>query len=117
MILTWRSPESWWKSVSDSFLKMDSSEADPASLGRALIAGQVFGGRMTERDHAIAVYQAHVAAVMAEVPAGRLLVHRIGDGWPSLCAHLGVAVPDQPYPQSNAADGFQDRLKAASPQS
>lgn len=117
VILTWRSPESWWKSISDTFLKMDSSKADPASLGRTLIAGQVFGGRMADRDHAIAVYQAHVAAVMAEVPPGRLLVHRIGDGWPSLCAHLGVAVPDQPYPRANAADGFQDRLKAASPQS
>lgn len=117
VILTWRSPESWWKSISDTFLKMDNSKADPASLGRALIAEQVFGGRMADRDHAIAVYKAHVDAVMAEVPPGRLLVHRIGDGWPSLCAHLGVSVPDQPYPRANAAESFQDRLKASSTQS
>lgn len=117
VILTWRSPESWWKSVSETLLKVDGPGSDPASLGRALIAAQVFGGRMTERDHAIAVYKAHVEAVMTEVPPGRLLVHRIGDGWPALCAHLGVPVPDQPYPRANATDVFQDRLKAANSQS
>lgn len=117
VILTWRSPESWWKSLSETLLKVDDARPDPASLGRALIATQVFGGRMTDRDHAIAVYEAHVSAVLADVPPGRLLVHRIGDGWPSLCAHLGVAVPDLPYPRTNATDAFQDRLKAASEQS
>lgn len=111
VILTWRSPESWWTSISETLLKVDSS--DPASLGRALIAEQVFGGRMTDRDHAIAIYKAHVEAVMTEVPPGRLLVHRIGDGWPALCAHLGVSVPDQPYPRANSADVFQDKLKAS----
>ena len=115
VILTWRSPESWWNSISETLLKVDSS--DPASLGHALIATQVFGGRMTDRGHAIAVYRAHVEAVMTEVPPGRLLVHRIGDGWPSLCAHLGVAVPDLPFPRANAADAFHDRFKASIAQS
>ncbi len=114
VILTWRSPESWWQSVSATLLKMSGPGDDPASLGRALIAEQVFGGRMAERDHAIATYQAHVAAVLAEVPPGRLLVHRLGDGWPSLCAHLGVPVPQVPYPSANASDAFQGRLAAAS---
>lgn len=110
VILTWRSPESWWKSVSETLLKLVSTNADPASIGRALIERQVFDGRMGDHDQAIAVYQANVAAIMAEVPAGRLLVHRLGDGWPSLCAHLGVPVPDLPYPHGNTVEAFHARL-------
>ena len=113
VILTWRSPESWWQSFSATLLKASTPEDDPASLGRALIARQVFGDRMADRDHAIGLYQANVAAVLAEVPPGRLLVHRLGDGWPALCAHLGVPVPDTPYPRANAADAFGARVAAA----
>ena len=35
------------------------------------------------------------------MPTERLLVHSLGDGWEPLCAHLGVPVPDQPYPSRN----------------
>ena len=58
---------------------------------------------MRGRDHAIGLYEANIAAVQAEVPAERLLVHKLGDGWEPLCAHLGVAVPEVPYPQKNSA--------------
>ena len=70
------------------------------------MAEQVFGGRPDDRDHAIAVYEAHVADVLATVPAERLLVHRLGDGWEPLCAHLAVPVPDQAYPSRNAKQAF-----------
>ena len=117
VILTWRSPESWWQSFASTIVKASSPGDDPASLGRALIAQQIFGGRMDDRNHAIALYQVHVAAVMAEVPPGRLLVHRLGDGWPALCAHLGVPVPDTPYPRANSAEVFHARAMAANLQS
>jgi hypothetical protein len=110
IILTWRDPESWWQSFSNTILKGISTNDDPASVGRALIQQKVFDGRMADHDHAIAVYQTNVAAVLAEVPAGRLLVHRLGDGWPSLCAHLGVPVPDLPYPHGNTVEAFQARI-------
>ena len=84
---------------------------DPDSLGLALIARQVFGGRPDDRDHAVATYEANVAAVKATVPAERLLIHNLGDGWAPLCAHLGVAVPDQPYPRVNNSSEFQANFK------
>lgn len=110
VILTWRSSESWWHSFSNTILKGIASGDDPASVGKALIERQVFRGRMGDRDHALAIYRAHVEAVLAEVPPGRLLVHRLGDGWPALCAHLGVPVPEVPYPHGNTAQEFQARL-------
>ncbi|MBI2718237.1 MAG: sulfotransferase family protein [Rhizobiales bacterium] len=107
VILTYRSPESWWASVEKTLLPVFRQSTDPNSLGLALIAKQVFGGRPDDRAHAIAVYEANVAAVKATVPAQRLLVHGLGDGWEPLCAHLGVAVPDVPYPSRNSASEFQ----------
>jgi hypothetical protein len=109
VLLTWRSPESWWESYSNSIAVGIAQSTDPDSLGIALIANQIFGGRPFDREHVIGVYTAHVAAVQAEVPPDRLLVHRLGDGWPPLCAHLGVPVPDVPYPVRNAAAEFRAR--------
>lgn len=109
VILTWRSPESWWASFEKTILPSIGRLQDPASLGIALVANRVFGGRPGDRDHAIACYEANVAAVKAAVPPERLLVHRLGDGWEPLCAHLGVPVPDAPYPSRNSAREFQAR--------
>ena len=93
-------------------------QASLQSLGRRTRSGvggpaghrAGFGGRASERDHAIATYQANVAAVLAEVLPGRLLVHRLGDGWAPLCTHLGVPVPDVPYPHSNTSATFEARM-------
>ena len=111
VILTWRSAESWWDSFAKTILQGISTNDDPASIGKALIERQIFGGRIADREHALAVYRANVDAVLAEVPPGRLLVHRLGDGWAPLCAHLGVPVPDAPYPHGNTTEAFQARLK------
>lgn len=110
VILTWRTAESWWTSFEQTILAGIAKSTDPASLGLALIRDRVFGGRPGDRDHAMAVYEANVAAVTATVPAERLLIHRLGDGWEPLCAHLGVPVPGQPYPARNAARAFQETV-------
>lgn len=110
VILTWRSAESWWESFSGTIMKSIASNPDPEAVTKVLIERQVFNGRMTERDHAIALYRANIEAVLAEVPPGRLLVHRLGDGWEPLCAHLGVAVPQVPYPHGNSVEEFHTKL-------
>ncbi|RWM24534.1 sulfotransferase family protein [Mesorhizobium sp.] len=110
VILTWRSPESWWESFAKTILPAISDSQDQESLGIALIAKQVFGGRPHDRAHAIAVYEANVEAVLRSVPAERLLVHKLGDGWEPLCAHLGVPVPAEPYPNRNTTKEFRTAL-------
>lgn len=109
IVLTYRSPESWWTSFEQTILRGIVASSDMESLGIALVRDQVFGGRV-DREHAIAVYEANVAAVKAEIPASRLLVHNLGDGWAPLCAYLGVAVPSVPYPSRNKASEFQSRV-------
>jgi hypothetical protein len=116
VILTWRSAESWWASFSRTILPrilaFEETEATPKS--RELIGPKVFGDRPHDRDHCIAVYEANVAAVKARVPADRLLIHCLGDGWTPLCAHLGVPVPEEPYPASNSTRQFGKNFPVAS---
>jgi hypothetical protein len=107
VLLTYRSPESWWESFEKTILAGIAQSTDQASLGLALVRDQVFDGKPGDRALAIARYVANVDAVRATVPKERLLVHNLGDGWEPLCAHLGVPVPAAPYPNRNAAAEFK----------
>ncbi len=42
----------------------------------------------------------------ARVPAGQLLVYKVGDGWDPLCRFLDRPVPDTPFPRTNSKDEF-----------
>ncbi|MBZ9816422.1 sulfotransferase family protein [Mesorhizobium sp. CA7] len=110
VILTWRSPESWWESFEKTILPAIVGSTDQESLGISLISKQAFDGRPQDRAYAIAIYRDNVEAVLNTVPAERLLVHKLGDGWPPLCAHLGVPVPEEPYPARNSTQGFRTAL-------
>ena len=106
VILTWRSPESWWQSFAQTILPGITAGTDEEALGKTLIRDQVFSGRMSDRLHAIDTYNKNVDLVRQIVHADRLLIHELGDGWDALCAHLGVPIPDMPYPRRNAAGDF-----------
>ncbi|MBD3678431.1 MAG: sulfotransferase family protein [Rhodobacteraceae bacterium] len=110
VILTWRDPEAWYRSFSNTILQRFGEDAEPESLGVALIRKQVFDGRPEDPDHAMAVYCANAEAVRHEIPPERLLVYEPGDGWEPLCAFLDVPVPDQPYPHRNTTADIQTRF-------
>jgi hypothetical protein len=113
VILTWRPAESWWDGFETTILP--SMTASNGSEARAsvlrMIAEQVFGGHPDDRECAIACYLANVAMVRQTVPRRRLLVHSPVDGWAPLCAFLSVPVPEEPYPQADAAKGVGNRVK------
>src|SRR5579875_423637 len=50
------------------------------------------------------------AEVRASVPADRLLVWSVADGWAPLCEFLEVPVPDSPFPRVNDSAAFADRI-------
>lgn len=112
VLLTWRSAESWWTSFENTILKamQNSTETEETAPGSSLLTLRAFGGRPLTRENCIAMYEANVTRVQAEVPAHRLLVHKLGDGWEPLCQFLGVAVPDEPYPRSNSTSQFNSEI-------
>lgn len=114
VLLTTRSSESWWRSFDATIgPHMRDQPPDPAFPGvRDLFDALdevVFSGRSGDRDTAVAAFEAHNAAVVAEVPPERLLVHEVGAGWEPLCERLGLPVPDEPFPRSNSTEEFRAR--------
>ena len=112
VILTVRSPESWYKSMSNTIFKVLDATKDPDSIGKTLIAERVFGGRYHDRDHAISVYQKNNADVQATFDSDRLLTYHIGDGWDPLCCFLDKPVPDEPFPRSNSTAEFGEMMSS-----
>jgi hypothetical protein len=106
IILTVRSSDSWYRSMENTIFKVLKESTDSASIGQKLIAEKVFGGRIDDRDHAIAVYEKNIAAVQQAFTAERLLTYQLGEGWERLCQFLRKPVPDVPYPSSNSAEEF-----------
>lgn len=77
-----------------------------------LIWDGTFHGRFLEKEHAVAVFQRHNEEVRRSVPADRLLVYEVSQGWEPLCAFLGVAVPkDRPFPRLNDTAEFRGRMR------
>ena len=54
-----------------------------------------------EEQPAKAAYLAYNDHVRATAPPERLVEWTVADGWAPLCAALGVAVPDRPFPHRN----------------
>jgi hypothetical protein len=112
VVHTVRDPQDWWESTVetiatsgervDPWLRRLVPAVDtPFRLNELLVWDGVFDGRIHDRDHAIAVYEAWTDHVVRTVPADRLLVFDVAAGWAPLCGFLGVPVPDVPYPRRN----------------
>lgn len=66
-----------------------------------LVTRGIFGGSF-DKARAIAIFERHIEEVKRIVPADRLLVYNVREGWPPLCAFLGVPIPEgQPFPHLN----------------
>ncbi|MDB5475734.1 MAG: hypothetical protein JWP49_1245 [Phenylobacterium sp.] len=112
VILTERDPEAWFKSTQATIFANDIPEdaTDPWMRMVGKVVADLFDRRMHDKDRLISVYQAHNARVREVIPAQRLLVYEVSQGWAPLCAFLGVAVPEGPMPKVNSTEEFQGRL-------
>ncbi|MGW7403990.1 sulfotransferase family protein [Streptomyces sp. NPDC054833] len=119
VILTERDPDAWYASAESSIhaaaVAPLPDDADPLfarvrQMSLDVVWDGVFGGRFADRQHALEVYEAHIAAVKRELDPARLLVFEVGQGWEPLCAFLGVPVPDEPFPRSNDRAAFAEQI-------
>lgn len=117
VILTVRDPRRWYESAAETIHRGATvpESADPVLAGLRQVVRQVvwdgqFGGRFGDPEYAIEVFERHNEAVRREIPADRLLVMEIGQGWEPLCGFLGVPVPDEPFPRTNDRREFADRF-------
>lgn len=113
VVLTVRDPEKWYASIADTVYKM-SAQAPPGALSdmiRGLVWDGVFDGRFEDKEHALKTFNEHIEAVKATVPADRLLIFALSEGWNPLCKFLGAPVPDGPFPHANDREAFVQRAE------
>ena len=109
VILTHRESRGWYKSIHNTIYRLLKSEksdmpSNQVSMAKRIVMDNTFDGRLGEEDYAIEVYEKHNALVKATVPAERLLVFDVREGWQPLCDFLGVPVPDEPFPKTNSTE-------------
>lgn len=120
VILTTRDPERWYNSMCETIFALLSSMGDesagaiaddfPMRFAYLLIAQKTFNFDYS-KDNAIAIFERHNARVQQSIPAERLLVFDVAQGWEPLCAFLGVPVPAEPFPRSNDRLEFQEHAQ------
>jgi Sulfotransferase domain len=110
LLSTRATSEEWWESANSTIFEV-SRRMEPGPVYHMLnsVFPRTFTADFSDHAAAIAAYEAHNAAVRRDAPADRLVDWRPGDGWQPLCDALGMPVPDEPFPHSNAREGFRER--------
>ncbi|QIN78588.1 sulfotransferase family protein [Rubrobacter marinus] len=128
VILTVRDPDRWYESTLNtiygvpktpyaspvlSFLRLVAPKTRHATrMTEGVIWDGAFSGRFEDREHAIGVYERHIEEVKERVPAGRLLVYSVKQGWGPLCEFLGVEEPaGRPFPHLNDTKSFLGKVR------
>ena len=129
VLLSVRDPESWESSVRQTVWSVRNGE----SLIRLLSSAQAhvnpqwrgflkmidallwqdkgtFAGGHAEPEQLIDAMLAHNEAVKRDIPADRLLVWNVSEGWEPLCEFLDVPVPGVPLPHINDRTEFLNRI-------
>ncbi|SDB58107.1 sulfotransferase family protein [Bauldia litoralis] len=123
VILSYRDPDDWYASFSQTILPLILDKAAWPENARPwfrmierVIVERALRGR-TDREGILAAYRANEAAARALEPKGRALVFHTKDGWEPLCRFLGVAIPEEPYPHTNPRAEFFAAVKAGTEES
>ncbi|KAK5989201.1 hypothetical protein PT974_10701 [Cladobotryum mycophilum] len=126
VVLTIRDFDQWYKSLDESLLYLMWN--DPLEwflkdyvlrwrgirltlpVSKKLILG-LFQAKGVDdvRKNACRVYDEHHRMIQEMVPADRLLIYKLGDGWEPLCEFLGKPVPDVEYPRTNDKEWLRSR--------
>ncbi|ADB49387.1 sulfotransferase family protein [Conexibacter woesei] len=92
-------------------LEPDANREEPAPelwgvIERLIWEGD-FQGRFEDRAWMRTMYDERIEEIRATVPAERLTVWSIGDGWQPLADMLGVAAPPTPFPRLHDTNDFR----------
>jgi Sulfotransferase domain len=110
---TVRDPDQWFESTQATIFAPDGPTSRPGPFSEFFATfTSAFGGRLHDRAFMTDYFRRHTEEVKRTIPAERLLVYQVGEGWEPLCKFLGVAVPETPFPSENSRAEFIARQKA-----
>lgn len=115
VILTTRDADTWFESTNETIHSADFARFKKDSPFGQMIQKTIYDrmdNRMQDREYMIEFFNKHSADVTAAIPAERLLVYRVSDGWRPLCEFLDVPVPDVEFPHINSRSETKEMLAA-----
>ncbi len=129
VLLSVRDPHAWERSFRETIWNMGHGESvlrllssarahvDPQWRDYLALVERMFWGPQgtfaaghSQPEQLIAEFERHNAEVRATVPAERLLVWQVREGWEPLCEFLEVPVPAEPLPHVNDRETFLGRV-------
>jgi hypothetical protein len=110
------SPEQWWASMERTIVPTITAAVPPdrpaLARHRAMVT-ELLDRRFTPgwdtAAAAKAAYERRNEEVRRAADPARLVEWHPGDGWEPICAALGLAVPDEPFPHENTTTDFRAR--------
>ena len=111
-ILTLRDFDTWYESTANTIYKVPTMLPDwfkrvvyPIrmfiELQVNLIWVGLFKNNFSDRESTELVYNEHIESVKKTIPADKLLIYRVNEGWGPLCEFLNVDKPEIPFPKVN----------------
>ena len=124
VVLTVRDKEQWFNDINAG--DYAAFKADPSwlfwfspvkrvmrKLEKLLILDRKYHHKLHDRQYALEVFEEHIQEVRRAVPADRLLIFDVKQGWGPLCDFLNVPVPgDKPFPRLNDIESVRARLRS-----
>jgi sulfotransferase family protein len=129
VLLSVRDPEAWERSFRETIWTMSHgrslmpllaharAEVDPRFKRYLELVDRMFWGPQgtfaeghETPEQLIEQMLRHHEQVKQAIPAERLLVWQVGEGWEPLCAFLDVPVPQEPLPHANDRGEFINRV-------
>jgi hypothetical protein len=114
VLLSVREPEDWYESATNTIftgLNLSDDELGPWMVSMKRLLGDRFCDDFGDKKAMIAAFERHNDDVRRRVPPAQLLEWAPQDGWGPMCARLGVAVPEDPFPVTNTTAEFRAMLK------
>ena len=124
VIITYRDPESWYKSFKSTIARLQ-PDFDECPFGvrvcfgflglpcknaskmiHNVITRDCFNNDIS-KENMISSYLNYIESVKRKCPPEKLLIYNIKDGWEPLCKFLGVSVPNIPFPFGNSTKEYQ----------
>ncbi len=123
VLLSTRDPEKWWASIDKTIFTLlrndvpaEANEVQTAhhAMMVDMIIKNTFDGNIDDKGHVLATLKRHEEEVRDTIPAERLLVWSVTEGWDPLCAFLDVPVPATDFPNRNTTREFREALRLES---
>jgi hypothetical protein len=111
---TVRDPDQWFDSTQATIFAPGGAASETEGVRGRFFASftRPFRANLNDRAWMTDYFRRHTETVKAAIPAERLLIYEVGEGWDRLCKFLDVPAPDQPYPSENTRAEFVARAEA-----